>query len=202
MRRSMAGMMVLALAACGAGVPRPEEITVAAPAGMTLPVQGRAMVMMAESDLSRTFSYSLNRVSAEQTKIPEGQAMDLAARTVLGRAFATVATNSPALRPHVLARTTGKAVWNRADGSYRVSCEVSAFESDGMPIGRYSNAFNATPITGFETALPALYSQCFKGPVEELMRSSTISRLNAAGFPEPDAVKTAGYLRSQGYVVK
>ena len=202
MKQWLMGAMVLAVSACGATLPQPEDVKVSAPSGMNLPVKGRAMVMLAEADLNRTFSYSLNRIGSEQTQIPEGKAMDRALHGVMGRAFSSVTTNDPALRPHVIARASGKAIWNRIDGTYRVHCEIMAYEGDGIPIGRFANAFSAKPLDTFESALAPLYTQCFKQPVEEMMASPALARMSAAGFPEPNQAASTAYLQAQGFAVR
>jgi hypothetical protein len=194
--------LALGLAGCGATLPTPAEVPLAAPPGLTLPVKGRAMLYVAESDLKRKFGYDLNRISREETDIKDGQLLQSAGRELLSKAFATVTSNQPLPRPHVMVRVTGAANWNRVDGSYKVTCGVNALESDGIPIGSWLNVFKATPIHTFESALPRLYAQCLRQPMEDMMRSPVIAEMARTGFPEPDPVKVDPYLRSQGFIIR
>lgn len=198
-------MMVAALGIVLSGCaqpPRPEQVTLAAPPGLTLPTSGRAMVYIAQSDLDRKFSYDLNRVSKEETDIPEGQALASASRAVLGKAFAQVATNDPRIQPDVIARVGGTAVYDRIGGTFKVKCEVDSYRADGDPIGHFFNVYKSAPVLSFGESLPRLYAQCLKPAVEEMMRSPSMLAMVRAGFPRPDPAAADAYLRSQGFTVQ
>lgn len=202
MRRWIVAVLGVMLSGCLPSLPPAEQVKVAAPSGMTLPLPGRVLVFIAQADLDRLFSYDLNRQSAQKTDVREGAALDAAARTVLGKAFAVAETNRADIRPHVVARVTGKAVWNRVDNTFRVVCELDATDADGMPIGHFPNVYKSPSLIGFEANLPLVYAQCLRPAVEQLLASPDVVALARAGFPEPDPVKSAIYLRSQGFVVR
>ncbi|MDA8230675.1 MAG: hypothetical protein M0006_04995 [Magnetospirillum sp.] len=190
----------VALSAC-AQIPRPEDVALTSPPGMALPVKGRLMVYISDQDLARKFSYNINPISKEETGISDGQALDRAARGVLGKAFAVVATNDPGIRPDVVARITGKAVWDRDDGSFKVTCELDAHRADGDAIGYFFSVIKSAPVMSFAEALPRVYAQCLKPPTEELMRSPAMAAMVRAGFPPLDPAAVRSYLRSQGFAM-
>jgi len=203
MRHWMIGAaLAVMLAGCGATLPKSAEVPLATPPGLALPLKGRALLYVADVDLKRKFAYDLNRISREETDIPDGVLLQGAARDLLSKGFATVTSNEPLPLPHVVVRVGGVAAWNRVEGSYRVTCSVDAYESDGIPIGSFLNLFKSTPLHGFEEALPRLYAQCLRQPMEDMLRSPAIAALAKAGFPEPNPVKTDAYLRSQGFVIR
>jgi len=197
-------MMVAALvtALCGCtSVPAPENIAPAAPSGMALPLKARAMVVIAPDDLSRKLSYDANHKDVDTTDIPDGLALERAARALAANAFATVATNQPAIHPHLLLRVTGKAVWNYRDSSFKVSCEIFATDSIGAPIGHFHGGYHSPPMLDLAASLAPIYGQCLRNPLDELLRAPGLAELARAGFPEPNPAVTNAYLRSQGYVI-
>ena len=202
MARRMVVMVVAALlAGCGGGPPKPETLTLAAPDGARLPLPARAMVFVAQSDLERTLTYDINQVSQQTTDIRDGEAMEQAARALVSKAFATTATNQPTLRPHVVLRVTGKAVWNYRASEFKVTCEISATDGIGALIGRFPGAYRSEPVLSLESSLAPVYAQCLREPLEHLLRTPEIAEMSRAGFPDPDLAATNAYLRSQGFVI-
>jgi hypothetical protein len=195
-----AAALILALGGCTGGLPEPREIPLAAPTA--LPAKARVLIHIAQSDLERKFSYQLNSISRQETDIDEGAALQQAAVGLLGRAFAATAVNQVTPRPDVVVRVSGTEVYARVDGTFRVSCGIDAARADGIPLGHFYSAYKSPAAMSLEAALPRVYAQCLKGPVEDLLRSPEFAQLAAAGFPAPDPAVSDGYLRSQGFVVR
>ena len=199
-RWMMAATLGLALAGC-ANLPQPESFTPTAPAGAALPLKARALVVIATDDLGRKLSYDGNHQNVDTTDIGDGLALERAARALASKAFATVATNKPAIRPQLLLRVTGKAVWNYRDSSFKVTCEIFATDGVGTPIGHFPGAYRSPPVIDMESSLTPIYGQCLRNPLNELLRAQGLADMIRTGFPEPDVAATNAYLRSQGFVI-
>lgn len=200
-RWMLAAAFVLGLAGCGASLPKPDEIAPTAPAGLALPLKARVMLFVAQADLERKLAYDVNLVSVEVTDIKEGEALAQAAQALLAKAFATVATNQPSIRPQVVARVTGKAVWDRKESTFRINCEIFATDAGGGLIGRYFDIYRSPSVLSLESSLAPAFGQCLKRPLDEFLRSPGLAELARAGFPEPVPAVGNAYLRSQGFVI-
>jgi len=200
MRWMSAAVLGLALAGC-ASLPQPENATPTAPAGATLPLKARALVVIAPDELGRKLSYDGNHKELDTTDIGDGLALERAARALASKAFATVATNQPSLRPQLVLRVTGKAVWNYRDSSFKVSCEIFATDGIGAPIGHFPGGYRSPPVIDMEASLTPIYGQCLRNPLDELLRAPGLAELLRAGFPDSDVAATNAYLRSQGFVI-
>ncbi len=197
-------VLCLLLTGClvGADLPQPDQLTVTAPPGASLPLRGRVLLVVTQSDKDRLLSYEINRVSREETKIHEGEAMERAALALFGKAFAHGAANRPDIRPHIIARISGKATWNRMDSTYKIMCAIDANTSEGYPIGSFIKSYQSPSVLNLDSSLSPAYGQCLKLALDDMLQAPGLTQMIQAGFPEPDPEKTAGYLRSQGFVIR
>ncbi len=201
MRRSigMAAMMAVAMLAGCASPPAPDQVRLTAPPGLALPLPGRVLVQMSEPTLAARLVDNDPLSSGDGA--PEGAALERAAVGVLGRAFRGVAVNRPDIDPQVVTRITGSAKIRHPSGRVQVTCVVDAVKANGDTIGYFFNHYRSAPVMGLDAALPGIFGQCLKKPVEQLLASKQIRDLAAAGFPAPDRGAADAYLRSQGYVI-
>jgi hypothetical protein len=204
MRRQglVAGLTVGAaamLSGCGT-LPAPDSVTLAPPPGLSLPLKARTMIYMSETDLGRNLVVHVNARQTEETKVREGEANARAAKVVLRKAFQTVETNDPAVRPQLVVKLSGKASWAPMDGKLKVTCMLDAYTADGIPIGSFPARFDSPNGVDYATSLEGGYGQCVRNAAGDLLRAPALARFAAAGFPDPDPSAVAAWFRSLGVI--
>ncbi|MFD2234908.1 hypothetical protein [Phaeospirillum tilakii] len=201
MRWQRVGAMVALglLAGCGSQLPPPESVAFTSPvAGRTPPLPARVMVYAGQDDLARPLKIQVTSLHSEENpEVKDGLALARAATTVLGRAFARVALDDAALRPQIVVRPYGKALWFKLDGQLRIGCGLDAYTADGFPLGNFAGRFSVSTGNYQDDLLPA-YAQCLKRPVESLLASPALARLAAAGFADPPAGPVEAWMRTLG----
>jgi len=201
MRARIAGVMVAAamMAGCGPQLPPLETVGFTTPvAGQTPPLPARVMVYVGQDDLDRPLKIQATNLHSEDSPdIKEGAALARAATVLLGRAFSRVALDDPALRPHLVARPYGKAVWYKIDGQLRIGCGLDVYTADGFPLGNFVGRLSLSTNNYQSDLLPA-YGQCLKRPVEQLLASPALARLAAAGFRDPLPAAVDAWMQTLG----
>jgi len=196
-----AGIMMLAalLAGCGASLPPPETVRFGHKvAGQTLPLPARVMLYVGQEDLDRPLKMQVTTLHSEESPdVKEGAALARAATGVLSAAFARVALNDSSVRPQIVIRPSGKAVWYKLDGELRLGCGLDAYTADGFPLGTFVGRFRTSTNDYRSDLLPA-YGQCLKQATERLLESPALARLAAAGFRDPPSASVEAWMRTLG----
>jgi hypothetical protein len=200
LRWMVAGLAVLVAGCVFDGLPPPETAIIAPPPGVTLPLDGRVMIYMSETDLSRNLTIFATRNHTEETPVKDGQALERAAKTLLRKAFRTVETDDVSIRPHIVVKPVGKVTWARLDARMKIGCSLDAYTSDGFPIGNFSARFDSTSETDYRSELDAGYGLCLKKAMDDMLRSPTLLQLARNGFRDPDPNAVGMWMRSLGVI--
>ncbi|MCR6631189.1 MAG: hypothetical protein NVV74_14705 [Magnetospirillum sp.] len=193
----VAVLATLTLAACGQDLNK-ANTTLAAPAGMALPLPARAMVYMSRSDLDRPLMIEATRYRNEETSVKDGQTLERAARAILSQSFATVETNTPAIRPQLVVKVLGTPKFSRLDNVMKIGCGLDVYLADGAMLGSFVARFDSKEGVDFRDALEPAYKLCLKSAADQMLASPAVGRYARSGFPEPNPAAYRSFIESLG----
>jgi hypothetical protein len=193
-----AGLAVVLLAGCFGPDLSKENTTVKAPSGVALPLPARAMLYMSSRDLERPLIIQATRFRNEETSTKDGRLLEAAARSVLAQVFATVDTNTPAIRPQVVIKVMGTPKFSRLDNMLKVGCGLDVYQSDGAMLGSFIARYEPTDGVDYKEALPIAYKLCLKSAADQMLASPAVARAAKSGFPEPNPAAYKSFIESLG----
>jgi hypothetical protein len=184
------------------GLPSRDDIKVSTPSGVATPIPARVMLHVPKAELDRKLLVETHYFTqAKEGDIKDGEAMESAARTLLGQAFQTVSTNSPEIKPQLVVRPLGSARYSKYDGRIKLGCGLDLYDGGGARLGSFTARYD-TDNTAGQANLETVYMLCLKKAADDMLASPAVVRLAKGGIADPAPAVSVAFLRSLGYSVK
>lgn len=193
-----AGMAALVLTGCLGQELSRENTTLSAPSGLTLPMSARAMIYMSQRDLDRPLIIEATRFRNEETTVKDGRTLERAARATLSQAFATVDTNTTAIRPQLVVKVLGTPKFSRLNNTMKMGCGLDVFLADGAMLGSFVARYDNKDGVDYKDALEPAYRLCLKSAADQMLASPAVTRYAKTGFAEPNPAAYKGFMESLG----